>query len=58
MSWRMVLMWGYTLIGFDGGEIFTSEPEYESKVEANKHAINALTDEPYAGSCEVWAEEE
>ena len=52
------LMWGYTLVGFDGGEIFTSEPEYESKGEANKHAIDALTDEPYAGSCEVWSEED
>ena len=51
-------MWGYTLIGFDGGEIFTSEPEYESKGEAKKHAIDALTDEPYAGSCEVWSEED
>lgn len=51
-------MWGYTLIGFDGGEIFISEPEFESKGEANKNAIDALTDEPYAGSCEVWSEEE
>ena len=51
-------MWGYTLIGFDGGEIFTSEPECETKGKANKYAIEALTNEPYAGSCEVWFEEE
>jgi len=47
-------MWGYTLIGFDGGEIFTSEPECENEGEANKCAIDALTNEPYAGSYEVW----
>lgn len=51
-------MWGYTLIGFDGGKIFTSEPEYESKGEANHQAINAMLNEPYAGSCEVWFETE
>lgn len=51
-------MWGYTIIGFDGGEIFTSKPEYESKGEANKEAVNHLSDDVYAGSCEVWFEED
>lgn len=54
----MTSKWGYTLIDFDGGEIFTSDAEFESKGEANKHAINALTDEPYAGSCEVWEDDD
>tara|TARA_S200002703_G_scaffold70748_1_gene61341 strand:- start:61 stop:270 length:210 start_codon:yes stop_codon:yes gene_type:complete len=57
-AFKEAVMWGYTLIGFDGGEIFTSDAEFESKGEANKHAINALTDEPYAGSCEVWEDDD
>jgi len=50
-------MWGYTLIGFDGGEVFTSEPEFDSEQEANRYANNAMSDEVYAGSYEVWEED-
>ena len=57
-AFKEAVMWGYTLSGFNGGEIFTSDAEFESENEAYKHAINALTDDLYAGSCEVWEEDD
>ena len=51
-------MWGYTILGFDGGHIYMSEPEYDNKAEANHEAINHMLNDAYAGSCEVWFEEE
>jgi hypothetical protein len=46
-------MWGYTIIGRDGGEAYTSEPEYESEMEAYKAGDLTLCD-MNEGSMEVW----
>ena len=47
------IMWGYTIIGRDGGEAYTSEPEYESEMEAYKAGDLSLCD-MNEGSLEVW----
>jgi hypothetical protein len=47
------IMWGYTIIGRDGGEVYTSEPEYDSEVEAYKAGDLTLCD-MNEGSVEVW----
>ena len=49
-------MYGFTIIGRDGGEAYTSEPEYESYAEAYKAGDHALCD-MNEGSMEVWQEE-
>lgn len=54
----MTSKWGYTLIGFDGGEIFTSDAEFESKGEANKNGIDHLTGDAFAGSLEIWEDDD
>ncbi len=46
-------MWGFTIIGRDGGEAYTSEPEYESEMEAYKAGDLSLCD-MNEGSLEVW----
>jgi len=47
------IMWGFTIIGRDGGEAYTSEPEYESEMEAYKAGDLSLCD-MNEGSLEVW----
>lgn len=49
-------MWGFTIIGRDGGEAYTSEPEYESELEACKAGDHALCD-MNEGSLEVWEDQ-
>lgn len=49
-------MFGYTIIGRDGGEAYTSEPEYETYEEAYNAGDNALCD-MNEGSLEVWEED-
>ena len=46
-------MWGYTIIGRDGDEAYTSEPEYETYEEADKEGDLTLCD-MNEGSMEVW----
>ena len=46
-------MWGFTIIGRDGGEAYTSEPEYETYEEADKAGDLTLCD-MNEGSMEVW----
>ena len=50
------IMWGYTIIGRDGGEAYTSEPEYESEMEAYKAGDLTLCD-MNEGSMEVWEDQ-
>lgn len=47
-------MWGYTLLGFDGGEIYSSDPEFMDESEATKEMFNHMDHEVYAGSGETW----
>ena len=49
-------MFGYTIIGRDGGEAYTSEPEYETYEDAYKAGDHALCD-MNEGSLEVWEED-
>jgi hypothetical protein len=49
-------MFGYTIIGRDGCEAYTSEPEYETYQEAYKAGDHALCD-MNEGSLEVWEED-
>ena len=46
-------MYGFTIIGRDGGEAYMSEPEYESEIEAYKAGELTLCD-MNEGSMEVW----
>jgi hypothetical protein len=49
-------MFGYTIIGRDGGEAYTSEPEYNAYQEAYKAGDHTLCD-MNEGSLEVWEED-
>lgn len=49
-------MFGYTIIGRDGGEAYTSEPEYETYEEAYNAGDHTLCD-MNEGSLEVWEED-
>lgn len=53
---EMNKMFGYTIIGRDGGEAYTSEPEYETYEEAYKAGDHTLCD-MNEGSLEVWEED-
>lgn len=50
-------MWGYTIIGRDGGEAFMSEPEFECAIECIKQAGQTLED-MNEGSVEIWRYDE
>ena len=50
-------MWGYTLIGFDGGEVYMSSAEYESWDDAFKRASDHFVDEWGVGDFEVWQDQ-
>jgi hypothetical protein len=52
-----VAMWGYTIIGRDGGEAFMSEPEFECAIECIKQAGQTLED-MNEGSVEIWRYDE
>ena len=49
-------MYGFTIIGRDGGDTYISEPEYESYAEAYQAGDHTLCD-MNEGSMEVWREE-
>ena len=49
-------MFGVTIIGRDGGEAYTSEPEYETYEEAYEAGDHTLCD-MNEGSLEVWEED-
>ena len=53
---EMNKMFGYTIIGRDGGEAYTSEPEYETYEDAYKAGDHTLCD-MNEGSLEVWKED-
>jgi len=55
-SVEMNNMFGYTIISRDGGEAYTSEPEYETYEEAYKAGDHTLCD-MNEGSLEVWEED-
>ena len=46
-------LFGYTVIDLDGGEMFTSEPEYETYQEAFRAGDHSLCD-MNGGSLEIW----
>ena len=50
-------MFGFTIIDRDGGEMFTSEAEYETGLEAQIAGEHSLCD-MNGGSVEVWVDEE
>ena len=46
-------LFAFTIIGRDGGEIYTSEPDYETYQEAEIAGEHSLCDMD-GGSLEVW----
>lgn len=48
-------MYGYTLVGRDGGEEYTSDAEFETYAEAHKAGELDLVNSN-SGSLEVWHE--
>ena len=49
-------MYGYTVIDFNGGEMHTSDAEYETYAEAYRAGDHALCD-LNGGSLEVWKDD-
>lgn len=50
-------MWGYTIIGRDGGEAFTSDAEFDCAIECIKQGGITL-EEMNEGSVEIWKDDE
>jgi hypothetical protein len=50
-------MWGYTIIGRDGGEAFMSDAEFDCAIECIKQAGRTLED-MNEGSVEIWKDDE
>ena len=49
-------MWGFTVYGRDGGEAYTSEPEYETFNEAYAEGEGQMMD-MNEGCFEVWKDD-